>query len=161
MASRLPLLLFGLLALVLLAWSCMFQVRETEVAIRTELGKIVGTDYGPGLHFKLPLINKIHRFERRIVTQPYEGETFLTSENKALIVDFYVKWRVQDPAKYFTTTQGIEAFASSRLGDNVKDGIKGRAHRLHRRHVQPRQRLAAGAGHRADRRAHPAHRLAG
>jgi membrane protease subunit HflC len=125
MASRLPLLLLGLLALVLLAWSSMFQVRETEVAIRTELGKIVGTDYGPGLHFKLPLINKIHRFERRIITQPYEGETFLTSENKALIVDFYVKWRVQDPAKYFTTTQGIEAFASSRLGDNVKDGIKG------------------------------------
>ncbi len=81
-------------------------------------------DYTPGLHLKWPW-DTIHRFERRIITKPYQGETFLTSENKALTVDFYVKWRVKDAAKYFTTTQGIETYAAERLGDNVKDGIKG------------------------------------
>ena len=118
-------ILIGALVLAALAWGSLFQVSENEVAIRTQFGRIVGENYGPGLHMKLPLINEIRRFERRIITQAYQGETFLTSENKALTVDFYVKWRVQDPSQYFRATNGVERFASSRLGDNVKDGIKG------------------------------------
>jgi len=118
-------LLFVVVALVVLAWGSLFQVSENQLAIRTEFGKIVGQSYGPGLHYKWPLINEIRRFERRIITQAYQGETFLTSENKALNVDFYVKWRVQNAAQFFRSTGGLESFASSRLGDNVKDGIKG------------------------------------
>jgi membrane protease subunit HflC len=118
-------MLYGAVAAVVIAWSSLFQVGENELAIRTEFGKIVGQRYSPGLHAKWPLINEIRRFERRIITQRYNGETFLTSENKALNVDFYVKWRVQDAAQYFRATGGIEATASARLGDNVKDGIKG------------------------------------
>jgi membrane protease subunit HflC len=111
---------------VLLVWQSLFQVRESETAIRMQFGKIVGSDYAPGLHLKWPLwIDKIRRFERRIITQRYEGETFLTSENKALIVDFYVKWRVRDPSQYYRATAGISDDASLRLGENVKDGIKG------------------------------------
>jgi membrane protease subunit HflC len=125
MNARMPALLFAVADLLFLLGNSLFQVSETQVAIRTELGKIVGEGYGPGLHVKLPLVNKVRRFERRIITHRYEGETFLTSENKALIVDFYVKWRVKDAALYYRTTNGIEAVASSRLGDNVKDGIKG------------------------------------
>jgi membrane protease subunit HflC len=118
-------LLVGAAGVAILAWSSLFQVSENELAIRTEFGKIVGENYGPGLHMKWPLINEIRRFERRIITQRYNGETFLTSENKALNVDFYVKWRVQNAAQYFRATGGIELTASARLGDNVKDGIKG------------------------------------
>jgi modulator of FtsH protease HflC len=125
MGSRTSTLVMAAMAALVLLWGSLFQVNETEVAIRTELGKIVGAAYGPGLHMKWPLVNEIRRFERRIITQRYEGETFLTSENKALIVDFYVKWRVKDPSQYFRTTNGSSDFASSRLGDNVKDGIKG------------------------------------
>jgi modulator of FtsH protease HflC len=114
------------LAGVMLVWQSLFQVRETETAIRMQFGKIVDSDYAPGLHLKLPLwIDNVRRFERRIVTERYPGETFLTSENKALIVDFYVKWRVRDAAQYYRATNGNTDFASSRLGDNVKDGIKG------------------------------------
>jgi len=113
----------GLLAL--LASQTLFQVRETEVAIRTKFGEIVGSSYGPGLHMKVPLINQIRRFERRIVTQSYQGETFLTAENKGLIADFYIKWRIKDVALYYRATNGIEETAGSRLGDIVKDGIKG------------------------------------
>lgn len=117
----------AIIALVLaaLAWGSLFQVSQNEVAIRTQFGRIVGENYGPGLHMKWPLINDIRRFERRIITQAYKGETFLTSENKALTVDFYVKWRVENPSQYFRSTNGVEIFASSRLGDIVKDGIKG------------------------------------
>jgi modulator of FtsH protease HflC len=124
--SRSPGWLTGLGFLLVVVWSCVFQVSETEVAIRKRFGEIIGAGYSPGLHFKLPFgIDTISRFERRIITQRYEGETFLTSENKALIVDFYVKWRVKDPAQYYRTTGGNAEFASQRLGDNVKDGIKG------------------------------------
>lgn len=117
--------IIGAVVLAILAWGSLFQVSENELAIRTQFGRIVGENYGPGLHMKWPLINEIRRFERRIITQSYQGETFLTSENKALTVDFYVKWRVQDPAQYFRATNGVEQFASARLGDNVTDGIKG------------------------------------
>jgi modulator of FtsH protease HflC len=126
MPTRAPSLLFVLAALFVLVWGSLFQVSETEVAIRMRFGEIVGAGYAPGLHLKMPLgIDNIRRFERRIITQRYEGETFLTSENKALIVDFYVKWRVKDPAAYYRTTNGDPERASQRLGDNVKDGIKG------------------------------------
>ncbi|MEO8307875.1 MAG: protease modulator HflC [Pseudomonadota bacterium] len=111
--------------LALLVWQTLFQVRENEVAIRTKFGEIVGSSYGPGLHAKVPFINQIRRFERRIVTQNYQGETFLTAENKGLVVDFYIKWRIKDVALYYRATNGIEETASARLGDIVKDGIKG------------------------------------
>jgi membrane protease subunit HflC len=124
MPSRTPMVLLGVLALVVLAWISLFQVSENEVAIRSQFGKILNSDYAPGLHMKWPW-DTVQRFERRIITHSYQGETFLTSENKALTVDFYVKWRVKDVARYYTTTRGIETDAALRLGDNVKDGIKG------------------------------------
>jgi modulator of FtsH protease HflC len=124
MGSRGPAVIFGVLVALLLAWRSLFQVSETQAAIRSQFGKILGADYSPGLHLKWPW-DTIHRFERRIITKNYPRETFLTSENKALTVDFYVKWRVKDVAKYYTTTQGVETYAADRLGDTVKDGIKG------------------------------------
>lgn len=124
MSSRGFSLLIAAGIVAMLALLCVFTVDEAQVAIRTQFGEIVGNNYGPGLHFKTP-IDKIHRFERRIVTQPYTGETFLTSENKGLIVDFYVKWKVADVGEYYKTTQGDEDIAGSRLGEIVKDGIKG------------------------------------
>ncbi len=112
----------GLVLVVLL--SSAFTVQQHQVALRIQLGKIVGSSYGPGLHFKVPFIDRILKFERRIVTQNYQGETFLTNENRALTVDFYVKWQVEDAAKYFRTTGGIEESAAQRVGGIVQDGIK-------------------------------------
>ena len=118
-------LIIAAVVLAVVAWGSLFTVSENQLAIRTQFGRIVAENYAPGLHLKWPLINEVRRFERRIITQSYQGETFLTSENKALTVDFYVKWRVQDAAQYFRATNGVEAFASARLGANVTDGIKG------------------------------------
>jgi len=123
MSSRTPLIV-GAVAVVLVGFTAMFQVKETEVAIRTQFGEIKGPQYGPGLHLKAPFVDQVVKFERRVVTQNYQGETFLTSENKGLIVDFYVKWRIKDVGHYYRTTGGLEDVASSRLGEIVKDGIK-------------------------------------
>jgi membrane protease subunit HflC len=114
----------GVLVLAVLALGSLFQVRETQVAMRTQFGEIRGMQYGPGLHLKWPLVDQVVKFEQRVVTQNYQGETFLTAENKGLIVDFYVKWRIKDVGHYYRTSGGIEDIAGSRLGEIVKDGIK-------------------------------------
>jgi membrane protease subunit HflC len=75
------------------------------------------------LHFKLP-IDTVRKFERRIVSQSFEGETFLTSENRGLIVDYYVKWRIKDAGRYAQSFGNDPGAAGQRLSDIVKDGIK-------------------------------------
>ena len=122
-AKGMPIIILVAAAL-LLALASLFQVRETEVAIRTQFGEISGAQYGPGLHVRVPFVDEVVKFERRIVTQNYLGETVLTAENKGLTVDFYVKWRILDVAPYYRTTGGNEDLAGSRLGEIVKDGIK-------------------------------------
>ena len=103
-----------------------FTVRETELAIKFRFGEIVRADYGPGLHFMVPMVNNIRKFERRIVTRNYPSEQFLTSEGKILRIDFYIKWRISDVSTYYQATAGgDEEIAAGRLGSIVKDGIKG------------------------------------
>lgn len=111
--------------LLLLAVLSLFTVGETELAIRQQFGEIVATDYKPGLHWKIPLVDRVVKFERRVVTQSYPQETFLTNENRALIVDFYVKWKVKNASNYYRATGGREEIAGERLAEIVKDGIKG------------------------------------
>jgi len=110
-------------ALLLVAATSLFTVSEAELAIRTEFGAIVGLNYAPGLHWKWPW-DLVVKFDRRILSLSYTGETFLTNDNRGLIVDFYVKWRVKDPSHYFQATGGREELAGERLAEIVKDGIK-------------------------------------
>jgi membrane protease subunit HflC len=118
------LLIVTLAALVLLSQS-VFMVRETESAMNLELGRIVRYDYVPGLHFKVPFLQSIQKFERRLMTRNYPAEQFLTSEGKILNVDFYVKWRIADLGQYYRATGGREDMAAARLAEIVKDGLKG------------------------------------
>jgi membrane protease subunit HflC len=125
MANRGFLILVGAAFAALLAAMATFTVRETELAIKFRFGEIVRADYGPGLHFMTPLVNKIRKFERRIVTRNYPSEQFLTSEGKILRIDFYIKWRIADASTYYQATSGgDEEIAAVRLGSIVKDGIK-------------------------------------
>ena len=109
--------------LLLAAATSLFTVTEAQLAIRTEFGAIVGTHYAPGLHAKWPW-DQVVTFDRRILSQTYNGETFLTNDNRGLVVDFYIKWRVKDASYYFQATGGNEDIASRRLAEIVKDGIK-------------------------------------
>jgi modulator of FtsH protease HflC len=125
MSARLAPILIAAGFLLLVCSMALFTVSETQLAIRTEFGRIVGAGYAPGLHAKWPWpIDTVTKFDRRILTQTYTGETFLTNDNRGLIVDFYVKWRVSDPARYYVATGGNDDLAGQRLAAIVKDGIK-------------------------------------
>ena len=123
MAARLSVILLGLALLVGL--SMIFIVDERQVAIKFQLGEIVRSDFGPGLHFKAPWpINNVRKFDRRILTLDTPPERFLTGEKKNVTVDFFVKWRIEDPATYYTSFQGDERRAALRLLQIVKNGLQ-------------------------------------
>ncbi|HXZ60846.1 MAG TPA: protease modulator HflC [Steroidobacteraceae bacterium] len=123
MSGRLFPVLFVVAVALVLAGLSLFTVGETELAICSEFGAIVGSHYPPGLHFKWPW-DVVTKFDRRILSQSYNGETFLTNDNRGLVADFYIKWRVKEPVQYYTATGGREELAGERLADIVKDGIK-------------------------------------
>ena len=104
--------------------SSLFIVTETEYAIKFQLGKIVRSDYEPGLHGKLPFVNNVRKFERRILTLDTSPEQMITSEQKFVAVDSFVKWRIVDVSRFYTSTQGNERIALSRLDSIVKDRIR-------------------------------------
>jgi modulator of FtsH protease HflC len=116
------LLIVGIVVLALV--SSVFTVQQNQMALRTQFGEVKDATYAPGLHLKTPFVDQIVKFERRVLTQNYTGETFLTNEGRALIVDFYIKWQVKEPRRYYETTGGDENAAGQRLADIVKDGIK-------------------------------------
>lgn len=102
-----------------------FMVHEREIAIKFKLGEIVTTITEPGLYFKIPLINNIRKFDSRILTMDTPAERFLTSEKKNVIVDSFVKFRISDARQYYTSTQGDERIAISRLSQIINDDLKG------------------------------------
>jgi membrane protease subunit HflC len=114
----------ALVVALIIAMTSLFTITEAQVAIRTEFGAILGVDYSPGLHWKWPW-DQVVKFDRRILSQSYTGETFLTNDNRGLIVDFYVKWKVKDASRYFQATGGLSDLAGERIAEIVKDGIKG------------------------------------
>lgn len=108
-----------------IAASCLFTVKETERAIMLKFGEITRADFQPGLHARLPIIHSIRKFDARIHTLDSPAEQFLTSEKKNLIVDYFVKWRIADVGRYFTSTGGgDERSAQSLMNQTVKDGLK-------------------------------------
>ena len=126
MAGRAFLVLIVAALVAFLVASSAFTVRETELAIKFRFGEIVESKYDPGLHFMVPFVNNVRKFERRILTRAYPSEQFLTSEGKILRIDFYIKWRIANVADFYRATAGgDEEVAGLRLGGIVKDGIKG------------------------------------
>ena len=125
MANRAMSLVFGLVAVIGLLFMFTFTVKQNELAMRMAFGSIQRSDYQPGLHFMLPLVNNIKKFDKRILTRNYPEEQFLTSEGKILRIDFYVKWQINNVESFYKSTNGDEDVAASRLGAIVKDGLKG------------------------------------
>ena len=111
------------LGFVLLTQS-IFVVKETERAVKLRFGEIVEYDVEPGLHFKLPVVNTVRKFDARILTLDAAPQSYLTSEKKALTVDSFVKWRVSDVAKYYTTTGGDEERLRRLLIQSVDAGLR-------------------------------------
>jgi membrane protease subunit HflC len=112
------------IAVLVLLGSSIFTVREDQYAVLFRLGEIQRTDFEPGMHFKMPLVNNVIKFDRRILSLDTQPERFLTSEKKDVLVDFVVKWRIDNVEGYYTATRGDELRAQQSLGQIVKDRMR-------------------------------------
>lgn len=113
------------LALVLaIAASSLFIVNQYERAVVLRFGRLIEMDVKPGLHVKIPLMDKVRRFDGRLLTADMNTESFFTIENKRLMVDSYIKWRIKDVETYYKATGGDEHLAADRLTQRVADGLR-------------------------------------
>jgi membrane protease subunit HflC len=117
-------LLFIIGGIFVIFSSTTFFVNETQRAMVFQLGEIKRADLKPGLHFKLPLVNNVRKFDARILTIDAQPELFLTSEKKNMSVDFFVKWRIANVKSYYKSTLGDRARAEGRIVQIVKDELK-------------------------------------
>lgn len=120
---KMPLLVL-LVVLAFVGWNSVFQVDERELAIKFQLGEIVRSDFTPGFYFKLPLVNNVRKYDRRILTLDAKPEQILTGEKKNVLVDYFVKWRIDDVENFYRAFGGRELDAASRLAQTIKDGLQ-------------------------------------
>ena len=117
-------LLTAIAALLLLSLSA-FTVDQREYALVFRLGEVVSVKKEPGLYFKIPRVENVRYFDKRILTLNWvEPDRFLTSEKKNVLVDSFVKWRIVDPMKYYVSVKGDELQAERRLSQTVNDGLR-------------------------------------
>jgi len=110
------------LVLIILGLSA-FTVNERELAIKLQVGEVVRSDYEPGLHFKIPLFQTIRKFPKRILTITDRPDRIFTAERLALQVDFFVKWRIVDAVRFYTSTGGSLDVANDRMSEIIKNAI--------------------------------------
>ncbi|HIE39998.1 MAG TPA: protease modulator HflC [Thiomicrorhabdus sp.] len=111
-------------AVLFVGSNSVYVVNQWETAVVLRLGEIVKADVEPGLHFKMPFINNVRKFDSRLQTLDAAPERYLTSEKKNLVVDSFVKWRIVDVEKFYTTMNGDKRQAGMKLGQIVKDGLR-------------------------------------
>ncbi len=118
---------FGLILLVLVVLgltNSLYIVSATERAVLLRFGEVVNPDIAIGLHVKIPSVDAVRKFDRRLITLDAPTERFLTIEKKPLDVDFYAKWRIKDTARFYTTTSGDENRAQALLTQRIKTGLR-------------------------------------
>ena len=112
-------LLVLLAGLAVLAGLSVFTVDERQVAILLQFGKVERTDLKPGLHFKVPVVQNVLKFDSRIQTLDSDPQNYLTFEKKNVIVDSFVKWRIADVRRFYTSAGGSILQANNRLGEVI------------------------------------------
>ena len=114
----------GLAVLALVFYASAFIVNQWEVAIKLRLGEIVDSDYKPGLHFMIPIINNVKKFDGRLQTLESRPQRFLTVEKKDVIVDSFAKWRITNPGQFFRSTGGDSGRTSRLLAERINTGLR-------------------------------------
>ena len=122
--SKLIALLGIILVVVLTVSSTVYTVDERERVIVVRLGEVLRYDDVPGVHLKVPFLDTLRYFDSRVLTMDADAQPFLTQEKKYVLVDSYVKWRIQDPLKYFLTVGGSESGARQRLEQLTNSGLR-------------------------------------
>lgn len=115
----------------LVCFSSVFIVDEGQKGIVVQFGKVKRVDsgeprlYEPGLHFKVPLIDQVRKMDARIQTLEGQADRFVTSEKKDLIIDSYVKWKIEDFSKYYLATGGGNKIqAEDLLKRKINNGLR-------------------------------------
>lgn len=133
-SSKLNLVLVVLLVVAFLGFNSLFVISEGNVGIVTRFGKVVRNSEAelavsqPGLHFKIPFIDKVRVLDARIQTLSSRADRFVTAEKKDLIIDSYVKWRISDPSTFYLTTAGgnimqAEELLRRRINNSLRSQI--------------------------------------
>lgn len=108
----------------LVAWNSFYIVYQTERAVLLQFGRVAKEDVPPGLHFKIPYVNQVRKFDGRLLTLDAPTQRFLTLEKKAVMVDAFAKWRIQKPERFYTSTSGIKQIADERLAHRLEAGLR-------------------------------------
>ncbi|MDJ0657365.1 MAG: protease modulator HflC [Xanthomonadales bacterium] len=117
--------IIGAAAVLVLIYLSAFTVSEIEYAAKFRLGEIIRTDFEPGLHWQLPIVNNVRKFDRRILSLDAPPQRFITLEKKDVIVDSFVKWRITDVQNFYTATSGGDQVrARARLSQIIADGLR-------------------------------------
>lgn len=114
---------FGIVG-VLLAMTSLYTVREDQLALVARLGKLQTAGIGPGLHVKVPFVDTVYRFDRKVLSLDTATERFLTKEQKDVQVDAVVKWQIADVSRFFQATRGDEERARLTLTQIIKDRLR-------------------------------------
>ena len=124
MGIRTLVLAFIIAALAVLGMNSLFIVTEMQRAVLLEFGRVVRDNIEPGLHLKLPIINEVRKFDGRILTSDAPAERFLTLEKKAVIVDSFAKFKIDNVQTYYTSTSGDERRAEELLKERINTGLR-------------------------------------
>lgn len=120
--------IYGLLGILVIAFTAMFIVDQRQNAIVFRFGEVISIKTQPGLFFKVPLLDNVRYFDVRILTiDTPEPQLFLTSEKKNVQVDLFVKWRISDVRQYYVSIVGGgggEAQAATRLLQTINEGLR-------------------------------------
>lgn len=124
MTNRMMSVLVIALVAILLLSSTLFVVRETERGVMLRFGELVDADLKPGLHWKIPFVHEVRKFDGRILTIDAAAERFLTIEKKGVEVDSFAKWRIKDVSRYYTATNGEESRAARLVAQRINEGLR-------------------------------------
>lgn len=114
----------GALIVVLLVLSSVYIIPETHRGVLLRFGELIETDIEAGLHFKVPVVDKVRQFDTRVMTSDLPARQYLTVEKKPLDVDSYIAWKIIDVDQFYRTTGGDEDRAISLLSSRVDNGLR-------------------------------------
>lgn len=125
MQARIATIVGAVLLLAAVASMSLFTVDQRRYAMVLQFGEVKAVVTEPGLHVKLPLVQNVRQFDRRLLTiDTPEPERFITSEKKNVLVDHFIKWRIVDPQQYYITMGGDETRARTRLLQTVNATLR-------------------------------------
>ncbi|HRQ65670.1 MAG TPA: protease modulator HflC [Xanthomonadaceae bacterium] len=119
-----PLILLAVVIAIIAGFNSLYVVRENERAVLFQVGRIIEADIRPGLHFKLPFVQEVRLFDKRIMTLDSRPERYLTAEKKDVSVDFFAKWFIEDVARFYQATGGDLFMAEQRLTPIVQNALR-------------------------------------